>query len=236
MSTSTHEQVRAQRCVTDTDGAIPGCETRDQSRTLPGVPLREPLTLAYWGLELGANLPCQLRADAVIATRGELVRVAEFIRDEFPSLVEDGLCTVFGARIQQAKHHHLSARCDLFEMRHHERTVAVIIGEPDDWSSYYIRALAVAHSYQHPALVRRFIHECLDELLTSQRVERVLADTSPANIAMATLLTEFRFHVTGHQLSERWGPLIRFTRFLDPDRESAFLATVGAGEQRHPAK
>ena len=104
-----------------------------------------------------------------------------------------------------------------------------MIGEPEDWSSYYIRTLAILPDYQRPALLRRFVRACLEEPLTAHHVERVTAETSPSNVAMSRFLTEYRFHVTGHQLSERWGPLVRYTRFLDPDRDAMFQARFGAG-------
>jgi hypothetical protein len=103
----------------------------------------------------------------------------------------------------------------------------VIVGAPEDWSSYYIRIFAVLPAFQRPALTRRFVRECLFEPLTACGVQRLVADTSPANLAMARGFSEMHFHVTGHQLSDRWGPLVRYTKFLDPACESVFLERFG---------
>ncbi len=190
------------------------------------------LSSALWGLELCRGLPRVLSSDGIEATRGDLTRVRSFLAEEFPSFGEETLGAQPSAAIVDAKRWYLHAACDAIELRHHGHTIGVFIGAPEDWSSYYIRTFAVVQAYQRPALIRRFGRECVFGPLAEHYVERVVADTSPANLAMSRCFTELRFHVTGHQLSDRWGPLVRYTRFLDPACEAAFLrrfAGISAG-------
>jgi hypothetical protein len=63
----------------------------------------------------------------------------------------------------------------------------------------------------------------LFERLRLAGVERVEADASPANFASLQTLLRNRFNVTGSVLSERWGALVRLTRFLDDDATGVFL-------------
>jgi hypothetical protein len=180
------------------------------------------LSAKLWGLDLTKDLPRVLSHDGITATRGDLTRVRTFLAEEFPSFAEELVGAAPSEVIVDAKRWYLGSACDAIELRHEERTVGVFVGAPEDWSSYYIRTFAVIQTYQRPALIRRFGRECVFDPLATHHVERVVADTSPANLAMSRCFSELHFHVTGHQLSERWGPLVRYTRFLDPACEAAF--------------
>lgn len=181
------------------------------------------LSATLWGLDLSQGLPRVLSQDGIIATPGDLTRVRTFIAEEFPSFGEESLGATPSETIIDAKRWYLRSACDAIELRHEGRTIGVLVGAPEDWSSYYVRVCAVLQTYQRPGLVRRFLRECLFDLLARHHVERVTADASPANLAVARWFSEMHFHVTGHQLSDRWGPLVRYTKFLDPACEAAFL-------------
>jgi hypothetical protein len=165
-----------------------------------------------------------LSSDGVEATRGEPDRIKDFLAKEFPSLTEEALGAAPTATTVAAKRRYLQTACDLIELRHHGRTVGIVIAAPEDWGSYYIRSFAVLRTYQRPGLIRRFVRESLFDPLIAHHVERIAADTSPTNLAMSRLLGELHFHVTGHHLSDRWGPLVRYTKFLDPVCEANFHA------------
>jgi hypothetical protein len=195
------------------DGGDPIC---------PAPPITS-LSATLWGLDLSRGLPRVLSHDGITATTGDLTRVRTFLAEEFPSFAEEALGATPCESIVDAKRWYLRAACDAIELRHEGRTIGVLVGAPEDWSSYYIRTFAVIQTYQRPALIRRFGRECVFDPLRLHHVERVVADTSPANLAMSRCFSELHFHVTGHQLSDRWGPLVRYTRFLDPACEAAFL-------------
>lgn len=202
------------------DAAPASCEAAAEPIT--GV-VAAPLSKALWGVDLKQGLPRVLSSDGIVAVAGELSRVREFVSNEFPSFQEESLGGAPNVNIVNAKRCYFERACDFIELQHDGRTIGVLIGDPEDWSTYYIRVYGIVQAYQRPALVRRFIRECLFERLALHHVERVVAETSPANLAMARTFSEQHFHVTGHQLSDRWGPLVRYTKFLDPAREAAFL-------------
>jgi hypothetical protein len=190
------------------------------------------MSARLWGLDLNKGLPRLLSHDGVEATPGDVSRVRAFLAHEFPHFGEESLGATPSESILDAKRWYLSTACDVIELRHGTQTVGAIVGAPEDWSSYYIRIFAVIQAYQRPALTRRFVRECLFEPLANHHVERVVADTSPLNLAMARGFSELHFHVTGHQLSDRWGPMVRYTKFLDPACEAAFqrrFAGIAAG-------
>ena len=186
--------------------------------------LKVPSTLGgrLWGLDLTVGLPQVLSTQGVEAVAGDMSRVRRFLTEHFPWLGEEALGACPTARMVDAKRVYFRTTCDVVELRHAGQTVGALLGAPEDWSSYYVRVFAVLPSYQHPGLIRRFVRDHLFEPLMRHQVERVVADTSPSNIAMSRLFSELQFHVTGHQLSDRWGPLVRYTKFLDPACEAAF--------------
>jgi hypothetical protein len=213
---------------------IPVVAERSGGRRSTSPPAK--LSARFWGLDLAKTLPRVLSRDGVEAVPGELGRVCEFLAEAFPTFSEGELDAAPDPRMVEAKRDYLCRVSDLIELRHEGRTVGAIVGAPEDWSSYYVRILAVSPAYQRPGLTRRFARECLLEPLAAHGVERVVADTWPTNIAMSRGFTEMHFHVTGHLLSERWGALVRYTKFLDPVREAAFERRFAAALPSRPGR
>jgi ribosomal protein S18 acetylase RimI-like enzyme len=193
---------------------------------------RHTQTLQMWGFDLCAELPKKLSNDAILAVPGDFNRIGKFLEENYGLFSEEQQGAAPSAAIQKSKLAYLSNSCDLIELRHNGETVGVLIGAPEDWSSYYVRMFAVRPEYQRPSLIRRFVRECVFEPLIRGGVERVVAETSPANIAMSHLFTELRFRVTGNLLSDRWGPLVRYTKFLAPACEAEFLRKFGGAAPR----
>ena len=164
-----------------------------------------------------------------MAVAGDFARIGRFLTEQFTVFSEEAHGTAPDYIVRNRKHQYLRDACDLIELRIGDQTIGSLIGAPEDWSSYYVRVFAMRRDFQRPGMIRRFVRDCLLAPLADHGVERICADTSPANVAMSRLFTELHFHVTGSQLSERWGPLIRYTRFLSPACEAAFRRKFGAG-------
>lgn len=188
------------------------------------APARRTLSDDFWNLDLTRDLPRVISRDGVVIAPGELERIRQFLKTVFPTLTEEGLgAAPLDPQVAHTKRWYLGAASDLLELRKRGETIGVMIGAPEDWSTYYLRIYAVSPDYQRPIVTRRFA-ECVMQRLEECGVQRVVTDTSPANTSAALRLSELQFHVTGQQLSERYGPLIRYTKFLDPAAEAAFLA------------
>jgi ribosomal protein S18 acetylase RimI-like enzyme len=196
------------------------------------LPVRPTQSAQLWGLDLCDALPKSLTSDGVEAVVTCYERVHAFVAEQYAMFTEEGLGCTPNTFAQESKQAYLSAGCDLIGLVHEGKMVGILVGAPEDWSSYYVRVLALAPTYQRPALTRRFVRECLLEPLARHGVERVVADTNPANVAMTRLFHELGFFVTGNQLTDRWGPLIRYTKFLDPACEQQFHRRFGGGAPR----
>jgi hypothetical protein len=182
-----------------------------------------------WGFSLCDLLPRNLSDDGVVAVAGDFARIGRFLNEQFSVFSEEAQGSLPNYIVSNRKCEYLRDACDLIELRSNDETIGSLIGGPEDWSSYYVRVFALRRDFQRPGMIRRFIRECLFAPLAEHGVERICADTSPANVAMSRLLTELHFHVTGSQLSERWGPLVRYTRFLSPACEAEFRRKFGGG-------
>jgi hypothetical protein len=182
-----------------------------------------------WGFSFNDQLPRQLSDDGVAAFAGDFTRIGRFLNEQFSVFSEEAQGSVPNYIVRNRKFEYLRGDCDLIELRLNDETIGALIGAPEDWSSYYVRVFAMQREFQRPGMIRRFIRECLFTPLAKHGVERICADTSPSNVAMSRLLTELHFHVTGSHLSERWGPLVRYTRFLSPACEAEFRRKFGGG-------
>jgi hypothetical protein len=193
-----------------------------------GRPASQTLSKQFWNCDLSQRLPRTLTQGGTQAVAGDITRIRAFLMEQFACLTEEASHAAQSEFCSQAKRRYLASACDLIELRHAGETVGAIVGAPEDWATYYVRFFAITPDFQKPALVRRFARECLFEPLAASGVPRICAETSPANRAMARLFSELSFLATGQQLSDRWGPLVRYTKFLDPACESVFLQRFGS--------
>jgi len=191
-------------------------------------PASPPQTGSYrlWGLDFARVLP-QLEIQQSAGVKVTSLEVVQsFLQQEFPALLESrpaaGQSVGHAAQSITAKRRYLQYDSDLIAVSVGDQLIAVFVGAPEDWSSYYVRMFAVHPRFQQRGLIRRFARECIFAPLEQHGVERVIAETSPFNIAMLRMFAEMKFQPTGHQLSERWGPMTRHTKFLDSSCESAF--------------
>jgi GNAT superfamily N-acetyltransferase len=169
-------------------------------------------------------LPRRLTDDGVSVHAADFMTVAPFISAHYPAIFEhDRRPSRFrSGGSAPARVRYYQAAGDFFVFRDRGETVAVLICTPVDWSTYYIRSTAALPEYQGRGLVPRFF-PFLFERLRAAGVERVEAEAAPSNFASLQHLLRHRFNVTGTVLSERWGALVRLTRFLDDDATEVFL-------------
>lgn len=110
---------------------------------------------------------------------------------------------------------------DTFALRDQGRMVGAVMCHPTDWSSYYIRSFALLPEAQARGVGSRFL-QIAAPILRDAGVARFEAECAPGNAPSLTALLKAGFIVTGTVMSERWGYLLRLTRFLDEDALDAF--------------
>lgn len=187
------------------------------------------LSNSLWGIDWSLRLPHRLTDDGVVVEWSSFEHSLPFVQKHYTEIFDErSESSPFVTKVNEAKARYYREVGDFFEFVHAGRTVGLLIGTPVDWSTYYIRSAAALPDYQGRGVVQRFFPVLFDELKRSG-VERVEADTSPANMATMHLLTRLRFNVTGTVLTERWGAHVHFTKFLDEESENVFLRQFCSG-------
>jgi GNAT superfamily N-acetyltransferase len=183
---------------------------------------REPrLSERLWGIDWRRILPQTLVGD-ITANLVDAEVAREFIEAHYAEIAPmDPTAGWFVEGWNSAKQRYARHVADCFGYYHRGRVVGIYVGNPMDWSTYYLRSTGVLPAYRGKGLTWRFMELLLGELERAG-VERVEGETSPANYAIYKCLMRLGFCVSGTVLSDRWGALTRLTRYFDPKAERVF--------------
>jgi RimJ/RimL family protein N-acetyltransferase len=209
--------------------SLRGHAKRTHTSPEEAAPLRK-FSESVWNIDWSEHLPCQVTQDGIVVDYSTFERALPFIAAHFATIYEEDPATSsFPQRgMTEAKSRYYRQFADTFEFKDRGETVGFFICTPVDWSTYYLRFIAILKEYQGKKLFQEFLPTLFD-ILGSAGVERVEADTSPSNLAIVHILNKFKFNVAGTNLTDRWGALIRFTRFLDRASEGIFLRQYCTG-------
>jgi hypothetical protein len=108
------------------------------------------------------------------------------------------------------------------------RTVGIFVGQPWDWSTYYLRHLALLPEARGFGAVVGVV-ELFSEVLGRYGIERLELDVSISHRAQLARILGCGFHPMGTLHSERWGAMVHLVRFLAPSHERVFLDRFSAG-------
>lgn len=210
--------------------------TADDS-VVPERTERRPLSEELWGIRWSEHLPLDLGGGASVHA-SNFARAMPFIRAHYAAIFEDDGSSPFKSdvlTVQKARYYDLCG--DFFEFVHEGSTIGVLVCHPSDWSTYYVRSTAVLPAHQGRQLVQKFFTRLAFEKLAGVGVERVEIDVAPSNLAMLHVATRLRFNPNGTVLSDRWGALTRFTKFLNTRAQHIFLEQFCSGvtQQTRPS-
>ncbi|MEY4616358.1 MAG: hypothetical protein RJB66_1318 [Pseudomonadota bacterium] len=117
---------------------------------------------------------------------------------------------------------------DHFLLTHQGQPIGLVIGTLMDGHSYYLRYGMILRDFSSAGRIQGFVKYLLSVLAT-HHIDRVETDVSPANLVNVHVFNKLQFNITGLNLSERWGALIRFTKILNSNAEIIFLDQFCAG-------
>ncbi|MEO5970211.1 MAG: GNAT family N-acetyltransferase [Bdellovibrionia bacterium] len=192
----------------------------------PEVPLtrRTSLLTKLFKVEWDKHFPFNIPdCDCTIAYIGPELAF-QFIRESYGEIFELELWkNPFLAEQQtEAKLQYYRECGDFFMIYKKSQPIGIFIGTLTDWSSYYFRSAAVLPQHQGNGAIARLL-PYLTKILTDSGIARIESDASVSNFTSIQILLRARFKVTGMQLSERWGALLHFTKFLSPSSEKIFV-------------
>ena len=113
------------------------------------------------------------------------------------------------------------AESDRFAFREGGEVIGLLVGNPVDWSTYYWRSVAFLPEHQGRGLLAAAL-EHTDEILREAGVVRVEGEAAPTNYRQVRLLMRLGYCVTGTTNSERWGTMLRLTKYLRADAGELF--------------
>jgi hypothetical protein len=195
----------------------------------PSAATRPAATLSQrlWDLDWTTILPWQLDDDVTIHP-GRFDEASEFARAHYPRIFGTGDGRFIVEPTTPAKKR-FGAEMDIFLF--HSRSIArehgddgifgFFCGHPSDWSTYYLRSMAFLPECRRKHYGSAFFSR-ICEALGHAGIARIEGDTAPTNIAVGRILSKLGFIVTSTVCSERWGMLLRFTKFLESDLGASF--------------
>lgn len=189
------------------------------SHVVRAAPPRATLSQRLWGLDWSSILPWALD-DVATFELGTFADALPFMEEHYPRIFGDAPERFFFEGMSEKKLR-FGDEMDVFVMRAEGKAIGVMTAHPSDWSTYYVRTFALLPSYRERGWCSH-LTERLGEPLRSSGCDRWEADCSPANTAMIRMFTSSRFVQTATINSERWGQMLRFTKFLREDAEAAF--------------
>jgi hypothetical protein len=179
-----------------------------------------PSSTRLWGLRWADHFP--RRFGDVIADAARFDDALPFIHAQYASIFGTaGAPERFLPDPMTPAKRRFANEMDVFLLRDGGRTVGVLLAHPTDWTTYYMRSVAILEAYRDRHLLQRLV-EATYEPLGAAGVERIEGDCSPANVAMMRALPKLGFVVTATRATERWGLRVCFTKFLGEAAETAF--------------
>jgi hypothetical protein len=189
------------------------------------------LSESLWGIDWAATFPCEL-APGIWAEVASPETVSAFCAEHFGTIFGGVQDAGFWSEEGVAKERYLRNVCDAIIIRDGATDVGVVICNPVDWSTYYLRMAAFVPAYQGQNLVK-FVVARLCRILADAGVARFECEAAPSNVRCIATALALGFVVTGTTLSERWGALSRLTRYLNASAEESYLDRFCAAGRSH---
>jgi GNAT superfamily N-acetyltransferase len=178
------------------------------------------LSARWLGLNWEEHLPWTLAG-----VRVELAAIEDalpFIRDAYPTIFRapEGDDRWLADPMTEKKIA-FYREADVFVVRDGGRCIGLQIGHPTDWSSYYVRTVALLPEYRGRGIVAQLTARMV-EVLRDAGIERVEGDVPPANVANMVAQTRLGYVATGVLNHDRWGAMVRLTRHIAERADDVF--------------
>jgi hypothetical protein len=196
------------------------------------VPVAPPVVVAskrIWGIDWQSVGPWTF--DDVVAEAVAFDEAAYFMRDHYAALFETETSAFLQEPMTEAKKR-FCAEMDVFVFRAQSRVVGLLLCSPSDWSTYYVRSTAMLPAFRDRRLPARLSVE-MEPVLAAAGVKRMEAECAPANLPMMRIMSSLGYVITGTHNSERWGNLLRWTKYLDDASRAVFMRQFSAMSFQH---
>lgn len=181
------------------------------------------LSELIWGVNWKNYLPCSLGSSDYKLVFTDSKEFFKLKKSELSFLITSEETTdQFLKEINKVeKNNYLENVSDFFIIKKNQVIVGLVICELMDWSTYYLRYIFLDPNHRGQELTKSFVI-FIEKILSNFNVDKLVCEISPINSAQIIRMSELGFICTGNTLSERFGTLIKFTKFLKPDPLKVF--------------
>lgn len=181
-------------------------------------------------IDWNRHFPYSLRQPGCVVELSHFESCSQFIEKNHSRVYEQNLWgTSFpNEKIGDSKLRYYQEVGDFFQFQVRGECVGVFIGTVTDWSSYYLRYCAILPEHQGQGFFQEMVKHLL-ATLELYGVQRVEGDVSPSNLVNIHIFNKLQFNVTGLRLTDRWGAMIHFCKFLNRSPENLFLDQFCSG-------
>lgn len=173
-----------------------------------------------WGLDWTREVDWDL--DGITVRIGTFDDAFGFMEEHYAAIFRGGGADArFLAEPMTESKRRFCEDMDVFVMRDGGRMVGLLTGHPSDWSTYYWRTVALVPGARDRHVLTR-VAERVGAPLAAVGVARMETETAPTNFPMLRMLMGLGWVVTSTVNSERWGSVLRFTKFLDAEVQGTF--------------
>jgi hypothetical protein len=176
-----------------------------------------------YGFDWGQYFPMKISEDEEIRMVNFEV-AASFIKENHAEIFEQDQWgnPFLKEDSQKSKQYYYEEMADCFMFCKGDINYGIYIGTPIDWSSYYIRFGALIKAFRNGGRTQ-FLIEHIVNVLRMNSFGRVETDVAPSNLANIHVYNKLQFNINGITLTERWGALLHFTKYLNLTGEKIFL-------------
>lgn len=191
---------------------------------------RPRLSEEVFGFRWSELVPCAIGSDGEVLRLAGYEEVRAFLAEHHDAILAP---EVAGSRFSQLEESPTKARfcermADCFVFEHEARTVGVFVGQVSDWSTYYLRYLAMHPAHRGRGAVLGLV-QTVGDFLQRHGFERLETDVSVSHRRQLQRLLRDGFYPMGVLQSERWGASVHFVKFLSRPHESVYLDQFSAG-------
>lgn len=181
------------------------------------------LSLTVWGLDWEKHLPMSLGDYTLEASTFEEFVAIKNRPNSFIISSENSNDQFLKESLNISKEEYLRKFSDFFVIRslQTQEVCGVIVCDVMDWSSYYLRFIYIDPKHRSHNLTIQFV-AAVESVLKNYSLDKIVCEVSSGNLPQVARMSQQGYICTGNSLSERFGSLLRLTKFLKSDSLEIF--------------
>jgi hypothetical protein len=176
-----------------------------------------------WAIDWEKHFPIVLKEQNVTIEKSNLEECSLFAKTHFSTIysnLDDNSRFLWNDN-SHSRDRYYNSIADFFVYKSENRPIGIFVLNPLDWGTYYIRNTSILPGYQDKKLFQHFVLNMF-RILELHGVDRVHGEVCPSNLRVMNAMLKLGFKASGITLSERWGALVCFTRFLNKNNNQVF--------------